>query len=164
VAVPAVSPLPFPLTPFLLFAGVTQYSQKRAFGGFRDGSSDQVPIDCIPGACLRRRFLMRKIGRYEALRCQISRLRGNMKTLIYSFALLSFAFPAWAAHPFHVEDMQRLSRVGGPRVSPDGKWVAFTATRSDVAKNRSVTNIWTIPSPTCDRRRSAANDDCSDGS
>jgi dipeptidyl aminopeptidase/acylaminoacyl peptidase len=41
--------------------------------------------------------------------------------------------------------MQRLSRVGGPRVSPDGKWVAFTVTRSDVTKNRSVTNIWMIP-------------------
>jgi dipeptidyl aminopeptidase/acylaminoacyl peptidase len=68
-----------------------------------------------------------------------------MKTLIYSIVLLSFTFPAWAAHPFHVEDMHRLSRIGGPRVSPDGKWVAFTVTRSDVAKNRSVTNIWMIP-------------------
>ncbi|HYW40670.1 MAG TPA: S9 family peptidase [Terriglobales bacterium] len=68
-----------------------------------------------------------------------------MKTLICSFALLSFAVTAWAAHPFHVEDMQRLSRVGDPRVSPDGKWVAFTVTRSDVEKNRSVTNIWRIP-------------------
>jgi dipeptidyl aminopeptidase/acylaminoacyl peptidase len=52
---------------------------------------------------------------------------------------------AWAAHPFQVEDMQRLSRVGSPRVSPDGQWVAFTVTRSDVEKNRSVTNIWRIP-------------------
>jgi dipeptidyl aminopeptidase/acylaminoacyl peptidase len=68
-----------------------------------------------------------------------------MKRLIYSLALLAFTFPAWAAHPFHVEDMQRLSRVGGPRVSPDGKWVAFTVTRSDVAKNRAVTNMWLIP-------------------
>jgi len=68
-----------------------------------------------------------------------------MKTLIHSLALLAFTFPAWAAHPFHVEDMQRLSRVGGPRVSPDGKWVAFTVARSDVAKNRAVTNMWMIP-------------------
>jgi dipeptidyl aminopeptidase/acylaminoacyl peptidase len=41
--------------------------------------------------------------------------------------------------------MQRLSRVGSPRVSPDGQWVTFTVTRSDVEKNRSVTNIWRIP-------------------
>jgi len=68
-----------------------------------------------------------------------------MKTFIYFFALLSLASPAWGANSFHVEDMQRLSRVGDPRVSPDGKWVAFTVTRSDVEKNRSVTNIWRIP-------------------
>ena len=67
-----------------------------------------------------------------------------MKTLICSLALWSFALSAWAAHPFQVEDMQRLSRVGSPRVSPDGQWVAFTVTRSDVEKNRSVTNIWRI--------------------
>jgi len=68
-----------------------------------------------------------------------------MKTLFCSLALCSFALSAWAAHPFQVEDMQRLSRVGSPRVSPDGQWVAFTVTRSDVEKNRSVTNIWRIP-------------------
>jgi dipeptidyl aminopeptidase/acylaminoacyl peptidase len=69
-----------------------------------------------------------------------------MKTLIYSLALLSaFTLPALAAHTFHVEDMQRLSRVGDPRVSPDGKWVVFTVARSDIEKNRSVTNLWRIP-------------------
>ena len=61
-----------------------------------------------------------------------------MKALIGVLALLSSS-PAFAAHPFHVEDMQELSRVSGPKVSPDGKWVAFTVTRSDVAKNKSVT-------------------------
>ncbi|MFZ0276197.1 MAG: S9 family peptidase [Candidatus Sulfotelmatobacter sp.] len=68
-----------------------------------------------------------------------------MKALICAFALLSFTLSAWAAHPFKVEDMQRLSRVAGPRVSPDGKWVAFTVVRSDVEKNKMVTNIWRVP-------------------
>lgn len=40
--------------------------------------------------------------------------------------------------------MQRLSRVSGPKLSPDGKWVAFVVSRSDVAKNRSVKNIWIV--------------------
>jgi dipeptidyl aminopeptidase/acylaminoacyl peptidase len=68
-----------------------------------------------------------------------------MKTLISLLALWSFALGAWAAHPFQVEDLQHLSRVASPHVSPDGKWVAFTVTRSDVEKNRSVTNIWRVP-------------------
>jgi len=40
--------------------------------------------------------------------------------------------------------MQRLSRVSGLRLSPDGKWVVFVAARSDLAKNRSVKNIWIV--------------------
>jgi dipeptidyl aminopeptidase/acylaminoacyl peptidase len=49
-----------------------------------------------------------------------------------------------AATPFKVEDMHRLARVGGARLSPDGKWVAFGVTKSDVAKNRSATNLWLV--------------------
>src|SRR5579872_2391023 len=68
-----------------------------------------------------------------------------MKPLACAFAVLLVASTASSARPFQVEDMQRLSRVGGARLSPDGKWVAFTVTRSDVAKNRTVTNVWMIP-------------------
>jgi dipeptidyl aminopeptidase/acylaminoacyl peptidase len=68
-----------------------------------------------------------------------------MKTLICLFAVLSLVFPAWGGNAFRVEDMQRLSRVGDPRVSPDGKSVVFTVTRSDIGKNLPVTNVWTIP-------------------
>jgi dipeptidyl aminopeptidase/acylaminoacyl peptidase len=49
------------------------------------------------------------------------------------------------AHPFQVEDMQNLSRVGDARISPDGLWAAFTVTRPDITKNRSVTNLWKMP-------------------
>src|SRR5262249_45077935 len=52
---------------------------------------------------------------------------------------------AVGAPPFRVEDMQSLSRVGDARISPDGLWAAFPVTRSDLAKNRSVTNLWRVP-------------------
>ena len=67
-----------------------------------------------------------------------------MKALIRLFVLLSSVSTAFAAHPFQVEDMQKLSRISSPKVSPDGKWVAFTVTRSDVTKNKSVTNVWMV--------------------
>ena len=67
-----------------------------------------------------------------------------MKALIGVIAFLGLAAQAFAAHSFRVEDMQKLSRVGGPKISPDGKWIAFTVTRSDVAKNKSATNIWMV--------------------
>ena len=66
-----------------------------------------------------------------------------MKTLALGLVFTSLASAA-VARPMRVEDMHTLSRVGGPRVSPDGKWVAFTVTRSDVTKNRMVTNIWMV--------------------
>jgi dipeptidyl aminopeptidase/acylaminoacyl peptidase len=67
-----------------------------------------------------------------------------MKAFTSVLMLLSVAVPAHAAHSFHVEDMQRLSRVSGLKLSPDAKWVAFTVARPDVTKNRSVKNIWLV--------------------
>jgi len=66
------------------------------------------------------------------------------RALFAVLACLCVAVPT-LARPFKVEDLQNLSRVGEVRISPDGGWAAFTMTRSDVAKNRSVTNIWRVP-------------------
>jgi dipeptidyl aminopeptidase/acylaminoacyl peptidase len=63
--------------------------------------------------------------------------------LLCSLAL-ALTSPA-RAHPFTVEDMQKLSRVGDVRISPDGLWAVFTVSRSDLTKNRSVTNLWRVP-------------------
>lgn len=69
-------------------------------------------------------------------------LRAGGRALLASLALL--CCNETLAHPFRVEDMQRLSRVGEVRISPDGTWAVFTVTRSDLAKNRSVTNLWRV--------------------
>src|SRR5207248_1684572 len=68
-----------------------------------------------------------------------------MKSQAAAVAVLLIAANAWAAHPVRVEDIHRLTRVGEARLSPDGKWVAFTAARSDIPKNKFVTNIWMVP-------------------
>jgi dipeptidyl aminopeptidase/acylaminoacyl peptidase len=68
--------------------------------------------------------------------------RASGQGLLGALALLSFT--SALAHPFRVEDMQSLSRAGEVRISPDGSWAAFTVTRSDLAKNRSVTNLWRV--------------------
>jgi dipeptidyl aminopeptidase/acylaminoacyl peptidase len=67
-----------------------------------------------------------------------------MKPFTSILILLSIAVPVRAAHSFHVEDMQRLSRISGLKLSPDAQWVAFTVARPDVAKNRLVKNIWMV--------------------
>ena len=67
-----------------------------------------------------------------------------MKTLVVAVLAMLVGAPALAAHPMQVEDMQKLARLGNARISPDGRWVVYTVTMSDVPKNRSVTNLWII--------------------
>ena len=43
-------------------------------------------------------------------------------------------------HPFQVEYMQNLSRVGEVRISPDGQWAVFTVTRLSPIELRSRWN------------------------
>jgi dipeptidyl aminopeptidase/acylaminoacyl peptidase len=71
-----------------------------------------------------------------------SRARGQ--ALLGALTLLCLT-AVTLAHPLRVEDMQSLARVGEVRISPDGLWAAFTLTRNDLAKNRSVTNLWRVP-------------------
>jgi dipeptidyl aminopeptidase/acylaminoacyl peptidase len=41
-------------------------------------------------------------------------------------------------------DLIRMNRVGGPQISPDGKWVAYTVATPDLDANRSNSNIWVV--------------------
>jgi len=74
----------------------------------------------------------------------LTELRARARALLGALPLLCLTAVS-LAHPFRVEDMQKLARVGEVRISPDGQWAAFTVTRSDLAKNRSVTNLWKVP-------------------
>src|SRR4029077_2969490 len=47
--------------------------------------------------------------------------------------------------PFTFEDMMALKRVGGPVVSPDGKWVLFSAMDVDLKENKKTTHLWVVP-------------------
>ena len=44
-----------------------------------------------------------------------------------------------AKKPFTFEDMMSLKRIGGPVVSPDGKWVLFSAVDVDLKENKRTT-------------------------
>ena len=44
--------------------------------------------------------------------------------------------PAQAAEPFSYRDMISANRLGDPQVSPDGRWVVYSVTTTDVDANR----------------------------
>ncbi len=61
--------------------------------------------------------------------------------------LLSFSClgMAQAKHPFTFEDMMQLKRVGEPAVSPDSKWVAFSAVDVSLDANTKTPHLWIVP-------------------
>ena len=67
-----------------------------------------------------------------------------MKTLTLSLAL-TFAATVHAQHAVTFDDMAKMRRIGAPRVSPDGKWVAYDASTIDLAGNVRKSAIYLIP-------------------
>ena len=43
-----------------------------------------------------------------------------------------------------VDDLFRIQRVSDPRVSPDGKWVAYVVATPDLAADKSTSRIWMV--------------------
>src|ERR1700682_4921530 len=47
--------------------------------------------------------------------------------------------------PFTFEDMMALKRVGDPVISPDGRWVMFSAVDVDLQTNKKTSHLWIVP-------------------
>ena len=43
------------------------------------------------------------------------------------------------------EDMMKMRRLGDIAVSPDGRWVMFSATDVDLGKNTRTSHLWIVP-------------------
>src|SRR5680860_45942 len=45
-----------------------------------------------------------------------------------------------------IDDLMQLKSVSNPQISPDGKWVAYTTSESNLKKDKAETQVWMIPS------------------
>lgn len=61
------------------------------------------------------------------------------------FLLSSCLAIAQAKRPFTFEDMMALKRINEPVVSPDGKWIAFSAVEVNLEQNTRTPHVWLIP-------------------
>ena len=60
--------------------------------------------------------------------------------------ILLVSFSAFAQkRPFTFEDMMNLKRVGDFTVSPDSRWVAFSAVDVSLADNSKNSHLWIVP-------------------
>ena len=82
--------------------------------------------------------------------------RANRKTmrktmLTLSLALASIAAPfclaqtAPAKRPMTFEDMQKMKRLGDTAVSPDGKWLVYSATTVNLEENKKTAELFVQP-------------------
>ena len=70
-----------------------------------------------------------------------------MKRMILTTILLLAATSLFAQkRPMTFDDLAAMRRVGAPRISPDGRWVAYDLSTMDVAANKRKSAIYLIPS------------------
>ena len=68
-----------------------------------------------------------------------------IRSVLTYLLLLSSLAVAQVKRPFTFEDMMALKRVSEPVVSPDGKWVAFSAVDVNLEKNIKTPHLWVVP-------------------
>jgi dipeptidyl aminopeptidase/acylaminoacyl peptidase len=71
--------------------------------------------------------------------------------------------PPASPRPLTVDDYFTIRGVDDPQISPDGRWVAYTVTTSDLEADELLTRIWMVPAaggeavPMTSEDRSASN-------
>jgi dipeptidyl aminopeptidase/acylaminoacyl peptidase len=66
-----------------------------------------------------------------------------MKKILLSLFALSCALYATAqTKPFKPADFDKIPTVSDPQLSPDGKWVAYSVSEVDTAKDKRVSHLW----------------------
>jgi len=68
-------------------------------------------------------------------------------------AAASLFAQAPAKRPIAADDVYRILEVGDPQVSPDGKWVAYTATAMDREADKMRTAVWVVDAEGAQPRR-----------
>jgi len=68
-----------------------------------------------------------------------------MKTLTLSLTIALAAGASAAQHPLTFADLAGMRRIGAPKLSPDGKWIAYDASTIDLGGNVRKSAVYLIP-------------------
>lgn len=78
----------------------------------------------------------------RALRFPRPAPRAFAAAALVAAACLPFSADAQERRTVEVDDLFRVQRVDGPRVSPDGAWVAYTISTTSLDDESSTTRVW----------------------
>ena len=68
-----------------------------------------------------------------------------MRAVIVVALLLGGAvLPAAAQRPVAIDDQFRFVDVGDPQLSPDGEWIVYTVTNTNIEADKRNTDIWLV--------------------
>ena len=68
--------------------------------------------------------------------------RRNLSLLVFAAAASAAAAPG---RPMTIEDVVTAVKVSDPQLSPDGKWVAFVRTTTDLGAGKRNADVWLVP-------------------
>lgn len=80
-------------------------------------------------------------------------LRAAPAVLLLAGACLLSANAAAGAEPLTAERLWQIQRLGGPDLSPDGRWAVVPVTRYDLDAAEESTNLWLVPTTPGEARR-----------
>ncbi|HEX6088474.1 MAG TPA: S9 family peptidase [Thermoanaerobaculia bacterium] len=72
--------------------------------------------------------------------------------------ILTLALSAAAQRPIAYEDLAAMQRIGAPALSPDGKWIAYDLTTTDMEANKRNTAVWLMRADGTGGKELAAGD------
>jgi hypothetical protein len=49
-----------------------------------------------------------------------------------------------AKHGMVLDDLAKIVRVGAPKLSPDGAWILYTVSKTDVGEDKSSSSLWMV--------------------
>jgi dipeptidyl aminopeptidase/acylaminoacyl peptidase len=64
--------------------------------------------------------------------------------IVLSISIIQNAFAQTQRRPLQPGDIYKLKTIGSPVISPDGKWVAYTVSSLDSAKDKKNSDIWMV--------------------
>src|SRR3954451_9502377 len=67
-----------------------------------------------------------------------------LRVLALLLALPIAAFAQSAPHALKLDDLFRFRDVRDPQLSPDGQWIAYVVSTTDLKEDKSSTHIWLV--------------------
>ena len=64
--------------------------------------------------------------------------------LILPAVSTAFAADAPKNRAITLDDLARIERVGSPAISPDGEWIVYTVSKTDVKEDKGQTHLWMV--------------------